>query len=285
MADDLALLPSAAPVLPPAVATAAPQDAPVAAPLTEAPAANLPVVAEPAVAPAVVEAAPSAPAISAEPHPSEIPTLLERLGKDAPAVAEAPKPLAVVAEALPLAEHAPDYKFDNFRLPEPLRSTQPAELAELTGLLAPIRAPVEVGQQLLDLHAAKMQAYAEHLTREQIRVFNGTVRGWEAEAMADPQIGGAGFQTAQSAIARMRDMLVSSAPYGSDQRAADMAAFETFLRVTGAGSHPAFLRLLHNAARYFDEPQLNMPANPMPPKDIGRAPRGNGMAAIYKQPI
>ena len=86
------------------------------------------------------------------------------------------------------------------------------------------------------------------------------------------------------AIARMRDMLVSTAKPGTDQYKADHQELEQFLRVTGAGDHPVFLKMLHNAARWFDEPQAkDLPDNPRPPPNNGRAP-GRGRAALYDHP-
>ena len=46
--------------------------------------------------------------------------------------------------------------------------------------------------------------------------------------------------------------------------------------MTGAGSWPAFWRMLHNAARFIDEPQArNIPTDIKPPKTNGRSPRGS----------
>ena len=54
-----------------------------------------------------------------------------------------------------------------------------------------------------------------------------------------------------------------------------------FAAMTGAGDHPLFLKLLHRAARYVDEPGLP-PPSPKPPPGNGRAPSG-GLRSIYAQ--
>ena len=70
----------------------------------------------------------------------------------------------------------------------------------------------------------------------------------------------------------MRDQLVHPS---------DMPAFNEFLRTTGAGDHPMFLKLLHNASRYLDEGAA--PANAgAPPPDAGKKPGRQGLRGIYK---
>jgi hypothetical protein len=92
---------------------------------------------------------------------------------------------------------------------------------------------------------------------------------------ADAEIGGAGFNTAMTAVAKMRDLFLSSARPGTDKYENDAAEFNDFLRITGAGDHPAFLRFLNNVARRFDEPIA--PSIPYkPPPDIGQRPNGAG---------
>jgi hypothetical protein len=107
--------------------------------------------------------------------------------------------------------------------------------------------PAKGAQTLVDLHEQQMKAYAQFVSDEQQRVFRETRAGWRKDILADKDLGGAGHQTAMGAVARMRDLFVPEK---------DRPAFEQFLRVTGAGDHPAFLRLLHQAARFYDEPSV-----------------------------
>jgi hypothetical protein len=116
-----------------------------------------------------------------------------------------------------------------------------------------------------------MQMYAEQTLLNQFKVFNDTKAEKEKEVLADPEIGGAGHQTAMTAIARARDLLISSAKPGTPRHEAERKEFDQFLEATGAGSWPAFLRLLHNGARYTDEPQ----AHEQPLSDL-KPPKGNG---------
>jgi len=276
----------------------APAETPAATPpavveaIAPAPVAPEPAVAAPAVepvaAPAAPEVVPAAPA--AEAPPAAEPTLLEAFdaakeadkAKDAkPEAKTEAKPEAKPEEKVtePAKEAAPaepaklepvEYKYT---LPETLKMDD-ALKGSLHEALDGFRSnPAEGVQKLIDLHNQQMLAHDQHLRQEQVRVFNETRKDWRTKVMADEQIGGAGYQTSMGAIARMRDMAVPEADRGD---------FESFLRVTGAGDHPAFLKMMHNFARFFDEPGLP-PPNPQPTgKDGGRAP--NRRAVMYDNP-
>ena len=303
---DLGVAPAPAPAVaaaPAAEAAPAPQPEPVAAPV---PAAEPVKAAEAAPAPVVAADDLNAP-------PSERPTLLEKAAeaaaaKDAAKPAEKPaeaadkaaKPAeaakapekpgekaaaAAVAKPAEPAAPAATIDFTKFKLPDALKDTTAdnPRMVEFSGALQEALAnPQDAGQKLLDLHAAAMTEYADQTLKNQIKAFNETRNGWAKDVMGDAQIGGAGHDTAMGAIARMRDMLVSTAQPGSKEYAADHKALDTFLRVTGAGDHPVFLRMLHNAARYFDEPGLP-PDNPQPPPDNGRQ-NGARKRILYDHP-
>lgn len=282
------------PVVPaaaPAVETAAPVNAaPVDAP-------SAPVAADPlAVAGAV-------PAPVPEPQtPTSEPTLLEKFdaekkAKDEAAAAkpaeekpaEAPKPEAEKPAEAPVAEPAAepvpavlapiDY-FEKLTIPETLK-VDDAMKADVTAAFDAFRAdPVEGAQKLIDLHNTTMQQYADFVGKEQWRTFNDTRKGWQAEVMADPKMGGSRYETAMAKVAEMRDMFISDAKPGTPQYEADAKSFEQFLRTTGAGDHPAFLRLLHNAATKFGAPTLP-PPNPKPTPNNGRSPSESRRERLY----
>lgn len=260
----------------------APSAAPVAAPAQTAPVQ----AATEAPAPAAVDVAAPVPGPT---HPSEIPTLLEDVGVSTEALAQpAVNPLAT-EPVNPAPEAKADAKLEapappasieyKFEMPEGIQES-PEEMAQFTGYLNEARAAPEIGQKMLNLHAASMQKYAEGLLARQIETFNKTRENWRKESMADEQIGGSGHDTAMKAIRRARDLLVSDAPQGSKQHAADRARFDEVLRVTGVGDHPAFLRMLHNMSRYIEAP-APPPPNPKPPPGLGAKPN-QGLAGIYK---
>jgi hypothetical protein len=232
--------------------------------------------------PALPEA--GAPAAAAKPEvtlPSDVPTFLEEItldGKPKPEAAkvEEPKPAEpekkVEAEAkAPEAAPSVDY-FKDVKIPETITLAD-AQRTDLSGAFEQLRSGDLTGgvQKLMDMHnEASAQLIAE-LRRQQYVTFNETRRTWAAQIAADPEMGGSGFETSKRAIARMRDMFV---PEG------DRKEFDEFLRVTGAGDHPAFARILFRAARFNDEPRMP-PPNPKPPVNIGKRPGGRGTADLY----
>lgn len=255
----------------------APAD-PVAAASPGQAASPAPVVETPSAAGAVVTAEP----VAALETPVVEPSLLEKFDaekKGDPKRADKPADPAKPAEAAKPgdpekpAEASPElpkveYKYD---LPETIKMDD-AQKGEFTSALDKFRAdPAGGAQGLIDLHNKALQSFAEQSTANQYKVWNDTRAEWRTKVMADPELGGSGHQTAMGAIARMRDLLVGEK---------EAPAFEDFLRATGAGDHPAFLRMLHNAARYFDEPALPPPgAKPSP--NNGKPP---GRGRLYDHP-
>lgn len=260
---------------------------PVAASPAAAPAANL----EPVAAPVVVEPAPEAPAApvveptllqkfddekakaapKAEDKPVEPPKVAEPAKPADPVAAEAPKPEAdKPADPVVAAEPAAPVAYE-YALPDTIKLDDTAK-GEFHAALDALRAdPAKGAQGLIDLHNKSMQDYATGLAREQWTKFGETKKGWQTDVMADEELGGAGYETTMGAVARMRDMLVP------EQR---RDAFNQMLTITGVGDHPEFLRLLHNAARIYDEAPMP-PPGPRPPADIGK-PQGRGLRGLYK---
>lgn len=265
---------------------------PVAASPAAAPAAA-PEAAAAAVEPAAPAAEPAAPAAAAEPAAPE-PTLLQKF--DAEQAAKKPAEPAKVAEAKPATDApkpegekpaeaakpegeqpapeqpaAPEPIAYEYALPETLQMDD-ALKGKFHGALDAFRGdPAKGVQGLIDLHNETMQTYADHLAREQHRVFGETRKAWQTEVMADEELGGAGYQTTMGAIARMRDLLVPESR---------REAFDNMLMVTGVGDHPEFLRLLHSAARIYDEAPMP-PPGARPPADIGK-PQGRGLRGLYR---
>lgn len=270
--------PAVTPAVEPVV-VAAPA-APVETPVVSAPAAPVePVVVAPVEAPKVEEP-------KGEPHPAEVPSLLEGVGKkpdelkpEGEKAAVEVKPAAEVkpGEAPPLA--APEKIEWKFELPETLKVDEPS-MTRFTGALDNLMKPesrAEAAQSLLNQHNEAMTAYDKQLRQEQISAFNNTRADWRKQVMADTQIGGSGHQTAMGAIARMRDMSFSDAKPGTPQYEADAKEYNDFLRITGAGDHPAYLKQLHRFARFFDEPSVAAPGA-QPTKTNGAAP---GSKSLY----
>ena len=226
----------------------------------------------PAPAPAAVAAAPEpAPAIPAAPTPAhEIPTLLETATAKP---TEPEKPAA--GEPTTAAAPAP-FTYEPFVIPDGI-TADPERIAAYTALLSEHRVPQETAQKLLDLHAATMQQQAAAMAADQQRAFTEMRNDWATQIRGDAELGGSGYQTTVHAVAEMRDLFVA---------AEHRKEFDDFLRVTGAGDHPAFWRLLNNAAKRFREPAMPN-YTPAPVPDRGAPPRGargSFAAAIYDHP-
>lgn len=251
-----------------------------------------PADAKPAEAPKVDAAKPAAQAKPAE----------------AVKATDAARPAGEQAKAAEPAKPQPvEYKY---ALPEGLRMDD-AQKTEFHGALDAFRAdPGQGVQKLVDLYNKSMQEFAkahdQEATANQHRAFNNTRKDWAKKVMADPILGGAGHQTAMGAVARAREALVPAAMLAPrtwseadlksaglpEAKAKELAGspriseFEEFLRVTGAGDHPVMLHIMHNAARYLDEPQaVDIPTDLKPPPDIGRDPtRRRGAQILYDNP-
>jgi hypothetical protein len=270
------------------------------APVTTTPAAQ-PTPSQ--AAPAPVVTTPAEPAPAAQPA-APAPTLLEKFDAEKaaattlPAVAEAaeaaktapapltaaqaappaPKPAEIAkpgeappAQAAQAAPTAPvEYKYT---LPETI-TMDDALRSEVHTAFDNFRAnPAEGAQQLVNLHEKQMTEFAQAMAKRQVDVWNETKQGWAKKVLADPELGGSGYQTTMGAVARMRDLFVNEK---------NRAEFEDMIRTTGVGDHPAFLRMLHQAARYFDEPTLP-PPNPRPAPGNGQRP-SRRLRDVYDHP-
>jgi len=261
-----------------------------------APAEGVPVAEAPPVVEPTVDAPAAEVAAEAVPSAHDEPTLLEGVkaegeekapeaapdGGEKPAEevtpteevkAEPPKPEEIVKPdgETPAIEPEPVVTFEKFEVPEEFR-VDDARMTEFTELLGKPRTQ-ETAQAILDFGLDQMRMYAEVLNKAQHDTWTTTRKGWRDAVMADPEFGGAGFETSMARIGRMRDLFVTEG---------DRQAFTDFLRVTGAGDHPAFLRLMYRVGQKFDEgQQAPAPANPVP--DRGRGGRGR-LAAMYDNP-
>lgn len=281
----------AAPVVVDPAAAAA---APAAAAPAESPAGAAPAAAGTSSSPPADGGEGPAAGEPAKPNAHAEPTLLEgaKIEEPKPAEAKPDEPAAAAAEpakpgeepakpaeaaaapkpgeeAKPVEPAAPvEYKFT---LPDGI-TIKDEQLAPAIEVLREAGVKPELAQKLMDQHVGAMRDLQAHVAEEQQRVWQDTRSQWRKDVMADEQIGGAGHQTAMQAIARMRDTLVHPN---------DLPAFNEFLRVTGAGDHPMFLKLLHNASRYLDEPAPAV-VNGAPPPDAGKKPGRQGLRGIYK---
>jgi hypothetical protein len=262
-------------------------------------------------APIVAETPAATPETVAAPEPNahETPTLLEEIsaepetkpeGKPVEAKPEgekpeekpAEKPVEAKPEAKPeekKPEQTPEAKPDaaaepikyEFKFPETLKPEAKA-ISDLSDVFNEGKVAPEVAQKIIDIGSKALTDYAENLRREQMKVFADTRADWRKEVMASEDLGGAGHETAMGAVARMRDLLASDHRPGTQEYESDMKELNDFMRYTGAGDNPVFLRLLHRAARFFDEPSLPPPGGNPPPSN-GQRPGRRSLKDIYRE--
>lgn len=279
MADAPTTTPVASETLP-AASSGGSSDAVVGAPpATEAPAAAPTLLEQFDAEHAAKEPAPKVEDAPKEPAADPAPKEPEAKEGDKPADPNQPEPEAKKPEGEPNPEPKEPAQLDpidyvaNVKLPETL-TLNDAIKGDMTAALDAFRADPTTGvQNLVDFHEKQMQAYAADLSRQQYETWNTTRADWQKQVMADTELGGAGHHTAMQAIARMRDLAVPES---------ERPAFNEFLHVTGAGDHPAFLRMMKNFAKFFDEPPLPS-TDVKPPMDIGKAP-GARRATLYDHP-
>lgn len=185
-----------------------------------------------------------------------------------------------VVEAKPVEAPKPEPVEYEYKAPEGVVMDEATDKRFRT-VLDEFRAdPKAGGQKLLDLYAEKTAEMHDNLLRDQHKAFIETRDGWKKQIMADPEIGGSGHQTAITAAARMRDMFASDHPTTSKEYAQDMKDLNDFMRITGAGDHPVFVKIFHRIAQRYDEPALP-PAGAKPVLN-GGMPKGAG--SMYTNP-
>lgn len=178
---------------------------------------------------------------------------------------EAPKP----EEAKPAELPAVEYKYT---LPEKLAMNDEQKVAVHSAFDA-FRADPTNPQPLIDFHAQQMEAFGTHLVQEmrsqQNRDFNAMREEWRKELMADPEFGGAGYQTTMSNAARVRDVAVSDHKPGTPEFAKDLAEFDRALSMTGAGDNPTILKAFSRLSRFISEAKpLNTEIKPAPTNGV-----------------
>jgi hypothetical protein len=161
------------------------------------------------------------------------------LGAAAPPSAE--PEVAKPAEPSKPDEAAKPTEFDpaKLTLPEGLKSDDPLFKSFAETLADAKLGPQERGQKLLDVYQTAVKAGRE----AQIEAWKSTNDQWVKDVKADPEIGGAKFESTKASISRAIDSLGP----------ADAASFRQGLDATGAGNHPAIWKGLAKMAAVLTE--------------------------------
>ena len=279
----------------PAAVTPAPTPAAAPAPAPAASPAPAPAPASvespaPAAAPPAEGAAPAADGAGLiekvtgtekppeKPLPGDEPTLLETVGHEKDEKTE--KPGEKPAEE---GTSGPKIEFQPFKAPEGIKLDD-ARISDLNEIISRDLPPQERRDTLINMHIEEMKRYDSLLRQNQQDAFRETRTEWRKQLMADPELGGSGFETTKLTGAEMRDLFASRHRPETEQYKAEMKEFNDMLRYTGVGDHPAFWRLLNNVGRKFKEPS-SPKVEFQPPPDLGQRPGAKGRrGALYDHP-
>lgn len=143
------------------------------------------------------------------------------------------------------AEAPAEVKYE-FKAPEGVTLDE-KQIADFTALAQESKLDPAVAQKLADFHFKLLQDQAQAFVTQNGEAWKKTTDGWKAEVASDPILGGNKVEV-QSTIARALD------EYGSKE------AREAF-DLTGAGEHPAVIRMIYKMAQALSEGT---------PVDVGR---------------
>jgi hypothetical protein len=195
------------------------------------------------------ELAPSGSLLSDQPKPAD-PAPAVDPAKPADAPAADAKPADAPAEPAP-AEPLPAPTYE-FKFPEDVTVDQErvAKMSELIGSLE-LDAKLdhgkasEFGQKALDFHLSEMQRVVSEIDQQGRAAWTDMREGWRNTFKSDPELGGNRQQTTLAACTRVIDQFG-----GSEQQRAEL---RQILGTTGAGDHPALIRLLANVGKQLGE--------------------------------
>lgn len=139
----------------------------------------------------------------------------------------------------------------------------------------------ETQQKLVDFHLARLGDGIAEYNRTMRKSWDDMNEGWAKEVQTDPVMGGNAIDSTLQAVAYVRDNFVSLEDRGTPAYQKAKADLDSMMELTGAGNHPAFIRLMHNISQVLNEPQMvgTSDIKPIPQQD------GNGRPPIYRTSI
>jgi hypothetical protein len=188
------------------------------------------------------EAAPAAaPAPADPPADSATDTAPAASAADSAAPAETKSLLSGDDDETPAAVAEEPLTAESFTLPEgtTLDEAQLTPFLEIMNTADLTRA--ELAQKLVDYQVSSQTAAGEAADEAAISMWNDTQKEWQTEANALPTLGGAAMPQTLATIKK-----------GLDTMGADKATYEA-LDLTGAGNHPAIVKILHALTKGLSE--------------------------------
>ena len=182
------------------------------------------------------------------------------LGDDTSSVAKETEVILETKEpASQSVEPAPLPTYEAFVLPDTFKADE-AKIGDFTNALAEFEiaskadhAEVQkLGQALLDRHVMEVKNQVEALQKLQNESWENTKNEWRKQFESDPEIGGKRMETTVNAA---REFIRTHGGTPEQQ-----TQIRQMLDITGAGNHPAMIRLLAQAAKSMQEGKP-LPAN------------------------
>ena len=212
-------------------------------------------MADPVVAPAATPTAVDPPAGATPPaagapppNPSAAPAAGDPPAPDGAVKTELGKPSEKPAEAVP-------FDATKLTLPEGMKADDPA-FKSFSEVLGDDKLDSQArGQKLIDLYTEQVKG----IKKASLDAWNTTNDNWVKEVKADPEIGGAKFETTKTTIAKAIDSL------GPELS----VSFRQGLDATGAGNHPAIWKGLAKMAALLTEGGHVSGTPPKETKSIG----------------
>lgn len=167
--------------------------------------------------------------------------------------------------------------YAEYKLPEGV-SLNAETITKANELFKGLGLTQEAAQSLIDFHVAQTQAAATAADD----TYRQTVEAWGAQLKADPEIGGK-LPEVRAALGKAYDVLIEAAGPKAAEARALVNEFKSVMDLTGAGNHPAFVKLFHRLAQRVIEPGHVSGTGPSP---LGQGARGGnpGIAASMYPP-
>lgn len=141
-------------------------------------------------------------------------------------------------------------------------------------LFKSLNLPQESAQRLVDFYAKQVG----DALKAGDTAADEMVNGWMDQAKADPELAGK-LPKVKENLGKMYDVLINAVPEKAAEARQLIADFKQAMNLTGAGSHPAFIKVLNRLAERIIEPAHVSGRGPVITDKDGR-PQGNpGLAA------
>lgn len=152
-------------------------------------------------------------------------------------------------------------------------------LGEATTLFKELNLPQEGAQKLVDFHTKALSDAAQ----APLDAFGNMVKEWGEKSAADPDIGPRMAQVKQN-LGKAYDALVEVAGDKGPAMRETIAEFKSVMDLTGAGNHPAFIKVLNALANTIVEGKHVKGSGP---SEFGQGQTGarpTAAQAMYGQP-